>query len=103
MRDSVVLRIVFAVLLILGLVTAWCSQLGDTTHRLAIHEISQVTEKAGEDPKAEDARLRAAKDALEASVKMWNVTLFAGIGTVVLAGVGWSLAKKRPSGSGTDV
>jgi hypothetical protein len=99
-NDAVVLRVVFATLLLLGVVTAWCSQLGDTAHRFAIHEISQVVDKDKEKPNAENARLYEARQALEASVWIWNVTLFVGIGTVVVAGIGWSLTKKRPPGSG---
>jgi hypothetical protein len=94
--------VILALLFLLGLVTAWCSQLGDTTQRMAIAELHRAMEQDPPNPNAEKAPLASAAVALQASVRMWNVTLYAGLGIVVLAGLGWSLTARRSRGEGTS-
>jgi hypothetical protein len=89
------IRIVLAILIALGVITAWSAQLGDTTQRMAMHRVTQFLKDHDAEQRPENAPVRDAAAALDGSVRMWNVSLYAGLGIVVVAGAGWSLAKKR--------
>lgn len=90
------IRFVLGFLFVLGLATAWCSQLGEGVLITAISSIRQAID--GQEQKPEIAQVREAVANLENNLWIWKATLYAGISVVVCGLIGFSvLSKKRSS------
>jgi hypothetical protein len=90
-----VVRFLWFAVFVLGLVTAWCAQLSDTTQRMAVYQISLVVDCPDANPNA--VPVRDANSALESSLFMSNVTLYLGLAIVLLAGTGLSRPGSPPT------
>ena len=91
------MRIILGLLFLLGLVTAWCSQGGEGVIITSASVIRQAIEATGEKP--DIARVRQVVADLENNLWLWKVTLYAGIGVVACAAVGFSVLAKTRSGA----
>jgi hypothetical protein len=87
-----VIRFILGFLFVLGLVTAWCSQLGEGVLITATSSIRQAIDGQEQKPKIEQVRETVGN--LESNLWLWKATLYAGI-----AVVGCSLIGLRSSQS----
>jgi len=93
----VAIRFVLGFLFVLGMVTAWCSQLGEGVVLTATSSIRQAID--GQEQKPEIPRVREAVANLENNLWIWKATLYAGIAVVGCGLIGFSvLPKARSSG-----
>ena len=90
------IRFILGFLFILGLVTAWGSQLGEGVVITSTSSIRQAID--GQEQTPEIARVRQTVADLEANLWIWKVTLYAGIAVVGCASIGFSIRHKARSG-----
>jgi hypothetical protein len=92
----VAIRFVLGFLFVLGLATAWFSQLGEGVVLTATSSIRQAID--GQEQKPEIARVREAVANLENNLWIWKATLYAGIAVVGCGLIGFSVLPKTRSG-----
>jgi hypothetical protein len=92
----VAIRFVLGFLFVLGLATAWCSQLGEGVILTATSSIRQAID--GQEQKPEIARVQEAVANLENNLWIWKATLYAGIAVVGGGLIGFSVLPKARSG-----
>jgi hypothetical protein len=91
-----VIRFILGFLFVLGLVTAWCSQLREGVVITTTSSIRQAID--GQEQKPEIARVREAVANLENNLWLWKTTLYAGIAVVGCGLIGFSFLPKARSG-----
>jgi hypothetical protein len=93
----VAIHFILGFLFVLGLVTAWCSQLGEGVLITATSSIRQAIDGQEQKPKIEQVRETVGN--LESNLWLWKATLYAGIAVVGCSLIGFSvLPKARSSG-----
>jgi hypothetical protein len=94
----VAIRFVLGFLFVLGLVIAWCSQLGEGVLITATSSIRQAIDGPEQKPKIE--QVREAVAALENNLWLWKATLYAGIAVVGCGLIYFSVLPKTRSSRG---
>jgi hypothetical protein len=87
-----VIRFILGFLFVLGLVTAWCSQLGEGVLITATSSIRQAIDGQEQKPKIEQVRETVGN--LESNLWLWKATLYAGIAVVGCSLIGFSVLPK---------
>jgi hypothetical protein len=91
----VAIRFVLGFLFVLGVATAWFSQLGEGVVITVTSSIRQAID--GPEKKPEIAKVREAVGNLEDNLWLWKATLYAGIAVVGCGLIGFSLLPKARS------
>jgi hypothetical protein len=94
-----IIRVLLVLLIVIGVAVGWCGQLSDTAQRMAVYQVHVAAEKGAVERQA--TALQEAQQALDVSLSLNNVTTYAGLAIIVLAGTIWSLLKK-PAASAAE-